>query len=63
MHERKSLFMVDKTKPLNLHIPLTATANSSGTGSLSLVQPQCQLKIAQRQQVTMLPTTGITQSV
>lgn len=63
MHERKSLFMVDKTKPLNLYIPLTATENCSGTGNLDLVQTQCQLKIAQRQQVTMLPISGTTQSV
>lgn len=53
--------MVDRTKSLNLHIPLTATASSSGTGNQSLVQTQHQLKIVERQQVTMLPVTGITQ--
>lgn len=63
MHERKSLFVVDKTKALNLHIPLATTENSTGTGNLDLVQTQSQLKIVQRQQVTTLPISGTTQSV
>lgn len=61
MKEKKSVH-VDKARPLSLDIPLTSTANSSATRSLSLVQTQCQLKIVQRRQVTIVLITGINHS-